>query len=152
MCPCTGCCPPRPFRRACVPPRAARRRSPARQVSPPRARRCAPGAPKGGGAPSAPKEKSLQTARAAPRVASAEGRRTFADMAAALASIPVANGCDLVKLLASTGSSCLLLRVWRDGQPYFCRSQVVNTLTRTTDKRLRVAVAKAQAEEEEVSS
>ena len=94
----------------------------------------------------------MQTARAAPRVASAEGRRTFADMAAALASIPVANGCDLVKLLASTGSSCLLLRVWRDGQPYFCRSQVVNTLTRTTDKRLRVAVAKAQAEEEEVSS
>ena len=57
MCPCTGCCPPRPFRRACVPPRAARRRSPARQVSPPRARRCAPGAPKGGGAPSAPKAK-----------------------------------------------------------------------------------------------
>ena len=44
-----------PFRRACVPPRAARRRSPARQVSPPRARRCAPGAPKAGGAPSAPK-------------------------------------------------------------------------------------------------
>lgn len=57
-----------------------------------------------------------------------------------------------MKLLAATGSSCRVLRLWRDGNPYFCRSQVANTLTTTSDKRLRAAGGKALAEEDEVST
>jgi len=74
----------------------------------------------------------------------------LAGMALACPPSGAPNGCDLVKLLAATGTSCLLVRVWRGGQPYFCRPQVVGALTSTTDKRVRAAVAKAQAEEEEV--
>jgi|688.fasta_scaffold96785_1 hypothetical protein len=61
------------------------------------------------------------------------------------------NGCDLVKLLAATGSTCRVLRIWRGGEPYFARSQVATTLTTATDKRLRAATAKALTEEDEVN-
>lgn len=71
-------------------------------------------------------------------------------MSGASAFNTASNGCDLVKLLAATGSTCRVLRIWRGGEPYFARSQVATTLTTTTDKRLRAATAKALTEEDEV--
>jgi hypothetical protein len=78
-------------------------------------------------------------------------RRVSAGMAASSPENLSSNGCDLVKLIAAAGSSCRVLRLWRGGEPYFCRPQVLNMLTTTTDKRLRAAVTKALGEEDEVS-
>ena len=79
-------------------------------------------------------------------------RRVSAGMAASAPESLSQNGCDLVKLIAATGGSCRILRLWRGGEPYFCRPQVLHMLTTTTDKRFRAAVTKALGEEDEVSS
>ena len=79
-------------------------------------------------------------------------RRVSAGMAASSGPSLSPNGCDLVKLIAATGSSCRVLRLWRGGEPYFCRPQVMNMLSTTSDKRFRAAVAKALGEEDEVST